>query len=677
MIESRNRRVRNEVQSGDGRFDNLIIWIVLSLAATFLTVLLCCVGIATRRVKDYQVQLYSEYLSKESYNYATSKLFSEKDICFILKMKMGHIYNRWMGTITVSKEVTKCIILSTGADTVVRKRELQWDKFVRKAITLPEATNLIKVQGIGINKGKLYLIHDFITGETLDEFISIPSYPTQVIGCVLGILDGMKVIQSYETDVLPELTLTVDENSSDVIYIEQEESVTITCDASGAKPKAELSWMINGYPVDETNFTIRRPSNVFTTLILQPRQNDTVKCTIFLPGPNKTKVDSVTFYVKVGNEEQSEDGGFDSLIIWVVLSLAATFMTVLVCCVGSATRRVKASKSSDLSASLQLTGTVSDRQVNGVSMTSRELPAIRQSMLLISPEIDNEEIYCDVEDKAEEVANVEMIVQLPGEGMFQYWTANATFNKDVRTKIIAKCVSDSVQLKDHMKFKTLAESVATLNKHRNIIDILGVSTANVLPEPIVTVDDNSPDVLYVHIEQEERVTITCDASGAKPQAQLRWMINGHPVDETNFKILRNEGQSEDGRFDNLIIWVVLSLAATFMTVLVCCVGIATRRVKDTVVRKREFQWDKFVRKAITLPEATNLIKVQGIGINKGTPPFSNEQQFPCNDKVSFTLSDKWPEIYNILRCEQLFECWNHDPFLRPSICQLQLSFKEV
>ncbi|KAJ8023708.1 hypothetical protein HOLleu_36223 [Holothuria leucospilota] len=168
------------------------------------------------------------------------------------------------------------------------------------------------------------------------------------------------ILVSY---VLPEPILTVEDNFSDVIYIEQEEKVTITCDASGAKPQAVLIWMINERPVDKTNFKIR-------------------------------------------NEEgQPEDGRSDNLIIWVVLSLVATFMTVLVCCVGSATRRVK---------------------------------------VLISPEIDNEEIYCDVEDKAEEVANVEMIVQLPGEGMFQYWTANATFNKDVRTKIIAKCVSGKV-----------------------------------------------------------------------------------------------------------------------------------------------------------------------------------------------------------------------------------------
>ncbi|KAJ8017466.1 Synaptogenesis protein syg-2 [Holothuria leucospilota] len=140
--------------------------------------------------------------------------------------------------------------------------------------------------------------------------------------------------------VLPAPILTVDDNSSDVIYIEQEESVTITCDASGAKPQAELTWMINKYPVDETSFKIRRPSNVFNVLKLQPRQNDTVKCTIFLPGPNETKMDSITFYVKDRNEGQSEDGRFGSLIIWIVISLAATFMTVAVCCVGFARRRV-------------------------------------------------------------------------------------------------------------------------------------------------------------------------------------------------------------------------------------------------------------------------------------------------------------------------------------------------
>ncbi|KAJ8023705.1 hypothetical protein HOLleu_36217 [Holothuria leucospilota] len=140
--------------------------------------------------------------------------------------------------------------------------------------------------------------------------------------------------------VLPEPILTVEDNSSDVIYIEQEERVTITCDASGAKPQPKLSWMINGYPVDETIFKISRPSDVFSTLILQPRQNDTVKCTIFLPGPNETKMDSITFYVKVRNEGQSEDGRFDNLIIWIVISLAATFMTVVVCCVGFARRRV-------------------------------------------------------------------------------------------------------------------------------------------------------------------------------------------------------------------------------------------------------------------------------------------------------------------------------------------------
>ena len=41
------------------------------------------------------------------------RMFYENDLCFILNMSMGGIYNRWMGTIAVSKEATKCVVLTT------------------------------------------------------------------------------------------------------------------------------------------------------------------------------------------------------------------------------------------------------------------------------------------------------------------------------------------------------------------------------------------------------------------------------------------------------------------------------------------------------------------------------------------------------------------------------------
>lgn len=42
---------------------------------------------------------------------SNEKLFSRKDICFILNMNTGSIYNRWMGTISTA-DSKKCVVLT-------------------------------------------------------------------------------------------------------------------------------------------------------------------------------------------------------------------------------------------------------------------------------------------------------------------------------------------------------------------------------------------------------------------------------------------------------------------------------------------------------------------------------------------------------------------------------------
>ncbi|KAJ8024209.1 hypothetical protein HOLleu_36870 [Holothuria leucospilota] len=94
----------------------------------------------------------------------------------------------------------------------------------------------------------------------------------------------------------------------------------------------------------------------------------------------------------------------------------------------------------DFSASLQLA--LRDRPVNGVSNISRDLPSIRRSMDT-SPDEDTVDMYAE-EDKTSTVTNVELGIHLPGDGTFQYWTANASFKNENSKKIIAKCVSGEI-----------------------------------------------------------------------------------------------------------------------------------------------------------------------------------------------------------------------------------------
>lgn len=42
------------------------------------------------------------------------KIFTEKEMYFIVCLKNGRIYNRWMGTITTD-DVNKCVVFTTAA----------------------------------------------------------------------------------------------------------------------------------------------------------------------------------------------------------------------------------------------------------------------------------------------------------------------------------------------------------------------------------------------------------------------------------------------------------------------------------------------------------------------------------------------------------------------------------
>ncbi|KAJ8024207.1 Tyrosine kinase receptor Cad96Ca [Holothuria leucospilota] len=310
----------------------------------------------------------------------------------------------------------------------LRKKEIHWHKFVKQALEVPEATNLTIVEGIGV----------------------------------------------YEE--LHEPSITYNGQSYETISINANDSVTLICSGGDSTPKLNLTWRINRRSPHGSNFKVT-PSLGLSSLIFQPEHNDLVECVSYLDGPNKTRVANVTFHVREKHTEEHIEPSvqFNYFLNVIVPLVVATVTIFLVICVYSATKRLKGSQSADFSASLQLA--LRDRPVNGVSNVSRDLPSIRHSMVIPTDE-ESVEINCG-EDKSSTVTNVELGVHLPGEGTFQYWTANASFNNENSKKVIAKCVSDSVQMKEHMNFRTLAENLKSIKTHRNIIEILGVSITSV------------------------------------------------------------------------------------------------------------------------------------------------------------------------------------------------------
>ncbi|XP_071851199.1 uncharacterized protein [Apostichopus japonicus] len=149
------------------------------------------------------------YYSTVKERATVERLFYEDDMCMIYNMKMGRLYNRWMGTITLSNNGNKCVVISTVSDSVLKKKEIHWEVFVKRALDLPAAENLTKVEGICIDSVHLYLLHEHLICSTLDSRVNTKgqsagssAQPPQisamdVIRYILGILEGVKVIHSY------------------------------------------------------------------------------------------------------------------------------------------------------------------------------------------------------------------------------------------------------------------------------------------------------------------------------------------------------------------------------------------------------------------------------------------------------------------------------------------------
>ncbi|PIK57141.1 Tyrosine kinase receptor Cad96Ca [Apostichopus japonicus] len=148
----------------------------------------------------------SNYYSAAKESAGKDRIYSENDFCLLLSIKMGTIYNRWMGTIKHSSDVNKCVVFTTVAEGMLKKKIIQWDGFVKRNLDLPKTDHLTKIQGIAVQETTLYLISEHIVCETLDCRLTFdptsqgtqsPLLVPDVMKHISGILEGMECIISY------------------------------------------------------------------------------------------------------------------------------------------------------------------------------------------------------------------------------------------------------------------------------------------------------------------------------------------------------------------------------------------------------------------------------------------------------------------------------------------------
>ncbi|PIK42593.1 hypothetical protein BSL78_20546 [Apostichopus japonicus] len=101
-----------------------------------------------------------------------NRVFQAKDMCLIINLTKGLIYDRWMGTISVSKTDKKCVVITAVNESATQRADIHWDLFVKRVLELPHNMHLVKVEGICIEEEKLFLIQEHLSCEPLSSFLS-------------------------------------------------------------------------------------------------------------------------------------------------------------------------------------------------------------------------------------------------------------------------------------------------------------------------------------------------------------------------------------------------------------------------------------------------------------------------------------------------------------------------
>ncbi|XP_071852266.1 uncharacterized protein [Apostichopus japonicus] len=146
----------------------------------------------------------SNYYSAAEERGTKDRIFSESEFCILLTIKVGTIYNRWMGTIRMSSDVNKCAVLTTITEGVIKKTIINWNAFVKRTLDLPTTDRLTRIEGIAVDKTTLYLVTEHNVCDTLDSRLtndpsshSRPFLVLDVMKHITAIVEGIECLQSY------------------------------------------------------------------------------------------------------------------------------------------------------------------------------------------------------------------------------------------------------------------------------------------------------------------------------------------------------------------------------------------------------------------------------------------------------------------------------------------------
>ncbi|KAJ8042941.1 Ephrin type-A receptor 1 [Holothuria leucospilota] len=121
---------------------------------------------------EYEIQSYQDIYSLPLKCENPVETFHISEVCSMTPFMDGHVMVRWLGTLQTREASERVFIVTRSKDGITKS---SWETFVKKVVDLPDFPQMLKTRGICHRHNDMLLLQEFMTCQTLFDYLSLPS----------------------------------------------------------------------------------------------------------------------------------------------------------------------------------------------------------------------------------------------------------------------------------------------------------------------------------------------------------------------------------------------------------------------------------------------------------------------------------------------------------------------
>ncbi|KAJ8042712.1 Tyrosine-protein kinase isoform SRK1 [Holothuria leucospilota] len=560
------------------------------------------------------------------------------------------------------------------------------------------------------------------SNDTFDTSSSIRFQPDGESGNITCVIDGLSEKEllaqvKFKVEIIPTVYLTVNgvHKEDQYVIIPRNETVIATCVASSARPPVNITWFINKTKVNSSSIdhqviaTNNQSNDTFDTsssIRFQP-DGESGNITCVIDGLSEKELFSQVKF-KVENDRRTKNDTKISstlrpstsaiplnITVIIIVMLSAAIILICLVAVACIVKKVKGSSQphGQTNQTTPLDSPCVDTAENervsvhlpkGCADYARtlepELTNIRDENSTNDPDYsflpefegDLEMQYMTPKSRNFSAKEMSLLVKMKTGPVYTRWMGTVSIDSENTKSVVISTITDRTLRTKEIHWQEYVKRVLDLPRNKNLVSVVGIC-----------MDAVSLYLLNEHIVGEtldKRIlatnTVNCNKMNLMAPIEALLYVRG--ILE-GMELVHSYGFLHPGLTTRKILVTDEGVCKLYDF---CLSMDADKRVAIAKAQTM-CNLNQFAPEALLRNIYTQECDVWSVGVviweifSGGSHPFPSTEESISSLNALPSPPNEWPRRYGTLRNRRVFDCWEEEVSLRPSLNQLRLSFSKI